>query len=135
MAALARSPGQPAVLEGFLNLRGVVVPVLRMDRLFDLPPFEPGLNTPLIILRGEPCPAAVMAEAVVEIASPPADDYSPVGGNSSFNDCCQAQVRAGGRNLNLLLPQRLLLEKERRSVAEFQARSQHILDRLEGPAA
>src|SRR5580698_11573539 len=52
MATLHSSPGLPSGLAGFLDLRGTAVPIIRMDRLFDLPPQRPGLHTPMIVLRG-----------------------------------------------------------------------------------
>lgn len=131
MAALARPPGQPSLLEGFLNLHGTAVPVLRMHRLFDLPPAEPGLYTPLVILRGEGHPTALLVDGVIEISSAPADAFSPIRENSCFNNCSQAQVELDGRTIHLLSPERLLLEKERLCVAEFQARTQRLLDELE----
>jgi purine-binding chemotaxis protein CheW len=131
MAELARPPGQPSVLEGFLNLHGTAVPVLRIHRLFDLPAPEPGLYTPLIILRGGQYPTALLVDSVTEIVSPPADAFLPVEKDSCFNDCAQAQVAVGDRTAHLLSSERLLLEKERRCVAEFQVRAQQLLDELE----
>ena len=52
MATLFAPPGLPAGLAGFLDLRGTAVPIVRLDRLFDLPELRPGLHTPMIVLRG-----------------------------------------------------------------------------------
>jgi purine-binding chemotaxis protein CheW len=52
MAELAHPPGLPSMLEGFLNLAGIVVPVLRLDRLLQLPVQPPGLYSMLILLKG-----------------------------------------------------------------------------------
>src|SRR4051812_6590060 len=46
MAALSRPPGLPSMLEGFLNLAGTAIPVVRLDRLFRLPEQMPGMFTP-----------------------------------------------------------------------------------------
>lgn len=135
MAALARVPGQPSLLEGFLNLRGVAVPVLRLSRLFGLAPAEPGLHTPLIVLRGQPHPAGLLVDAVVEIACADAAGAFPIQENDCFNDCAQAQVQVGGRVVHVLSPERLLLEKERQCVAELRAQAQHYLDELEARPA
>ena len=53
MPALARPPGLPAILEGILNLGGVAVPVVKLDRLFGLPERVAGLYTPIIVLRSQ----------------------------------------------------------------------------------
>ena len=41
MARLSSPPGLPSGLEGFLDLRGIAVPIVRLDRLFDLPAQHP----------------------------------------------------------------------------------------------
>src|SRR5712692_1385646 len=73
MALVGRPPGLVSFVEGFLNLRGTAVAVLRPDLLFRLPPKAPELYTPLIIVRGTGCPLASMAERVDQIASVPAE--------------------------------------------------------------
>ena len=41
MALLSRPPGLPPLMEGLLNLRGTLVPVVRSDRLFGLGEYAP----------------------------------------------------------------------------------------------
>ena len=36
MASLSSPPGLPSGLLGFLDLRGTAIPIVRLDRLFDL---------------------------------------------------------------------------------------------------
>ncbi len=131
MAALASSPGQPAILEGFLNLRGTAVPVVRFDRLFGLPAQAAGLYTPLIVLKGAPPPAALEVGSVAEIAEPPAEAWQEIDESSSLNGCARAQVRLGGRQVSVLDPGRLLIEQERRRIEELRAELQR---RIEGVA-
>jgi purine-binding chemotaxis protein CheW len=135
MATLSCVPGQPSLLEGFLNLRGTAIPILRLSRLFDFPAAEPGLHTPLIILRGPPHPAGLLVDAVVEIASTDRGGGLPIQEHSCFNDCVQAQVEVGARVVQVLSPERILLEKERQCVAELQAQAQRRLDELEARPA
>lgn len=132
MTALARSPGQPSVLEGFLNLRGVLVAVLRLDRLFPVPPMMPGLYTPLIVLGGAR-PAALLVDEAVGIFAAP-EELLPVEESSCFNSCALGQVIWEGRAVPVLSGERLLLEKERQCVAELQARAQQVLAELGDPA-
>jgi chemotaxis signal transduction protein len=47
MPELSRLPGQPAILDGFMNLRGAAVPVASLHRLFELWAPEPHLHSPL----------------------------------------------------------------------------------------
>lgn len=76
MATLATPPGLPSGLAGFLDLRGVAIPIARLDRLFDLPEQRPGLNTPMIILRGAAVPIGVLVNYVRCIARVPPNDSS-----------------------------------------------------------
>jgi purine-binding chemotaxis protein CheW len=135
MAELARVPGQPSLLEGFLNLRGTTVPVVRIDRLYCLPALTPELHTPLIVLRGESHPTALLVNRVLGIVSVPADALLPIGERNSFNDCAVAQAADESGPIHVLDCKRLLLEKERQSIAEFRTRAQRYLDELENRPA
>lgn len=130
MARLARSPGLPSVLAGLLNLRGVAVPVIRLDRLFGLPPRDPGAYSHLIVLRGPSGPAAILADRVLDVASPPAEAFRPVPPGKSFNACAVSLVEMDGRSIYLLSADRLLLEQEKQAVDEFRSLSQRYLDDL-----
>src|ERR1700683_1631447 len=67
MARLSSPPGLPSGLAGLLNLRGTAIPIIRMDRLFDLPEQQMGLHTPMIVLRGVLGPIGILAESVRSI--------------------------------------------------------------------
>lgn len=140
MAQVARPPGLPTPLEGVLNLAGVAVPVLRLDRLFGLPAQTLGLYSALIVLRGGVLRAgvlrggaderlAIVADRASEVTSISPAALLPLGGQSVFNACASAAFRRGDVVVHLLSPDRLLLEQERRSLAEFQSLAQQ---RLEG---
>jgi len=130
MAALSRLPGQPAVLDGFLNLRGAVIPVLRLARLLEVAESEPGLYTPLVVLHTASADFAVIADKALEIVPVPASAFVRADEQASFNACAEAQVEVDGRAIAVLSPERLLLEQERRSIAEFQARMERRLAEL-----
>ena len=63
MARLSSPPGLPSGLLGFLDLRGTAIPIVRLDRLFDLPEQKPGLHTPMIILRGVLGPIGILVDS------------------------------------------------------------------------
>jgi purine-binding chemotaxis protein CheW len=135
MASVARLPGLPSLLEGFLNLRGTAVPVLRLGRLFGAGRPVPGLYTPLVVMRGEAHLLALLVDAVIGIARLPADGLLPVDASHSFNGCAAAEVVIGGRAVHLLSGGRLLLEQERQCLAELQARAQKYLEEAEASRA
>jgi purine-binding chemotaxis protein CheW len=133
MPLLGRPPGLPSLLEGFLDLRGTAVPVLRIDRLFDLPLHSPGLYTPLVILRGGDYPIGLLADRVTGVFSAPAEAFLPVQEKHCFNDCTEAELvleQAGGP-IHVLWRERLLLEQERCRLAELQATAQQYLQDLD----
>jgi purine-binding chemotaxis protein CheW len=134
-AALSRTPSQPAVLEGFLNLRGAAVPVVKFHRIFELPPSETGLYTPLIVVKSGESTIGLLAGRVEEIASVPADAFRPLLPGHSFNDCAEAQFALGGRSITVLSCDRLLLIQERRRISELQAVAQRRLNEIEASRA
>lgn len=131
MTLVSQPPGLPPILEGFLNLKGMAVPVLRLDRLFQLPEQPPGLYTPLVILRGSKYPLALLVDSIGGVHSMPEEAFLPVREQHAFNDCVDAEVTVEDRVIHLLCPKRLLLEQERRRLAELQAMVQERLRNIE----
>jgi purine-binding chemotaxis protein CheW len=128
MAQLGRPPGLPSALEGILNLGGTAVPVVRLDRLLQLPAHSPGLYSMLIVLKGDADGRiAVLVDRVNEILSLPESALLPVAGTGSFNSCAEAAASVRGENIHVLSPARILLEKEREALSEFQAMTQRRL--------
>jgi purine-binding chemotaxis protein CheW len=125
MALLARPPGLPSALEGVLNLAGAAVPVVRLDRLLQLPEQRPGLYSMLIVLRGLSADrVALLVDRVSGILYLPESALLPVRGEDSFNACAEAIAAVSGQVIHLLSPARIFLEKERESLSHFQAMSQ-----------
>jgi purine-binding chemotaxis protein CheW len=134
-AHLTRPPGLPSVLDGFLNLGGTAVAVLRLDRLFDFPPTPVSLYTPLVVLRAEGPPAALLVDSVAGVICPPAEALVPLRDQNSFNGCAEAEILMPDGTVHLLSPARLLLEQERLAIGELQQRTQTYLDELAGAQA
>jgi purine-binding chemotaxis protein CheW len=130
MARLSSPPGLPSGLVGFLNLRGSAIPIVRLDRLFDLPEQQPGLHTPLIILRGVLGPVGLLVESVrgiVPLSSAPLVDIPE---DRTFQGCATASLQYDGGLIHLLSPAALLGANERRLLAEYGAMSQSRLLQL-----
>jgi purine-binding chemotaxis protein CheW len=129
MCDLARPPGLPPLLEGLLNLRGEITPVIRMDRLFGLPPIVFRRHTQLVVLQGA-APLALLSDAVRNIAPvEPADILACE--DSVFNDCLAGVLPAAHGPIHLLHAERLLLAQEKRRVSELQQLAQRRLAELE----
>ncbi|MEO5336288.1 MAG: chemotaxis protein CheW [Magnetospirillum sp. WYHS-4] len=125
---LACPPGMPSVFEGVMNLEGLAVPVLRLDRLFGLPEGTPGLYSPLILLRGLVPRTALLVDEVREVRRlEGARAVASVVPGAVLADCTVALIGEGEHAIHLLDPQRLLLEGEQARLTAFQAREQERL--------
>jgi purine-binding chemotaxis protein CheW len=131
IAQLSTPPGLPSILAGFLDRSGTAIPIVLLDRLFNLPEQPRGLNTPFIILRGVDSPVGFLVGAVRQIVSTTSATFLPLPEKHLFHDCATATVEVDGDVFHLLSPERILLENERRMLAEFQIVAQDRLRRLE----
>ncbi len=128
MAELACPPGLPPALEGILNLGGAAIPVMRLDRLFGLPPQRVGLYSMLVILRtpGE-ARIAVLVDRVSEVVIAPDNEILPTSQEDSFNGCAEAVVVIRDEIVHILSLNRMLLAKEREALSQFQAMAERRL--------
>jgi purine-binding chemotaxis protein CheW len=133
MAELATPPGLPSALVGILNLGGIAIPVLRLDRLFGLPTQRLGLYSMLVILKasGEGR-SAILADRVTEVLTVSENEFLPVDSEDAFNGCVEATVMARDGIVHLLSPNRMLLAKERATLSEFLAVAQQRLQDWKG---
>lgn len=134
MAQLACPPGMPGILHGLLNLAGIAIPVLRLDRLFGLPEQRFDLYTPLVVLQFQRTPFAFVAERAASVSVLAAAQAVPVEPQHSFNGCVEAAALSGGHTLHLISVEKILLQQEHQRLADFQAREQERLMRI-GEAA
>jgi len=128
MCQLFKPPGLSGLLEGFLNLRGAAVPVLRLDRLFNLHPVTPGLHTPLIVLKARRRPLALLVDQALDVTEAAEQDLVETPGDAVFQGCSPAMFRLADRTVHLLEPERLLLKQEQERISELQQQAQRRLD-------
>ena len=131
MATLSSPPGLPSGLAGFLNLRGTAVPIIRMDRLFDLAEQPPGLHTPMIVLRGTLGPIGVLVDSVRGIVPAPSSLLLAIPEDRTFRGCATAVLHVDGDLIYLLSPGALLEASENHLLANYDAMSQARLLHLE----
>jgi purine-binding chemotaxis protein CheW len=122
MAQLAQPPGLPPVVEGILNLEGSAIPVLRLDRLLQLPPSSYRLYSMLILLKGLfDGPMAILVDRVNEVVSLPTSSLLDIAAQDSPHDwdkgCAEAAFLLNGQLGHLLSPSRVLLARERASMS------------------
>jgi len=130
LPALGRPPALPTALEGVLDLAGAAVPVLRLDRLFALPPAPLQAYQHLILLAHAGPDLALLVDRVSDIVRVPADRIAPADADETFNGCVTAHIKTGAASIPLLSAERLLTARERQAIRDFQAAEQYRLDEL-----
>lgn len=118
---LHQPPGLPCLLEGFLNLGGEAVPVVRLDRLFRLAEMSPGLYTPLVLLRAPGHPVALLVDAVLGVGPADAGTATPLPEGTTLNECVTGYVVWKGETVPVLSPEHLLLTRERACVEQLRS--------------
>lgn len=115
MLPVTRVPRAPTFIEGVVNLRGKIVPVIDLRKRFGLEPFQPTKATRIIIINVEAKTVGLVVDAVKEVLrletsaiSPPPELVSG-GVDEAF---IQAVGRVGGRLIIMLDVGRLLSRDE-----------------------
>jgi purine-binding chemotaxis protein CheW len=76
MVAISPLPGAPPVIEGVVNVRGMVVPVFDLRQRLGLPPQPIDPSQHLVILAAGPRTAAVRVDSAEEFQSIPDSDIT-----------------------------------------------------------
>jgi purine-binding chemotaxis protein CheW len=116
---ITRVPKTPKFLEGVINLRGEVLPVVDQRRRFDMPQLDAGDRRRLIVVRTERHRAGLIVDSVSEVLRSSADAIEPppqlahdaTGGGARLISGVINQ-RTTGRMILLLDPSELLTRAE-----------------------
>src|SRR5580698_1791567 len=131
MAMLSCPPGIPSGLAGFLDLRGTAIPIVRLDRLFNLQEQEAGLHTPIIVLRGARCPIGILVDSVRGIVPVPSTRLLDIPEDGSFQGCATGALQLDGDVIHLLSSAALLQANEERLLVDYSAMAQTRISLLE----
>ncbi|MBF0563056.1 MAG: chemotaxis protein CheW, partial [Alphaproteobacteria bacterium] len=104
-------------VEGFLDLAGEIMPVLRLDRLMGLNGAPVELYTPLVVTAAGGDRMALMVDQVLGVATAA---IHPVMAGETLNGCVAGVAGAGDAAASLLAIDRILLVLERQRIAAFQ---------------
>ena len=74
---IARLPKTPKFLEGVVNLRGDVLPVVDQRRRFDMPPADELERRRLVVVRTERHRAGLIVDGVSDVLRVPKDSVEP----------------------------------------------------------
>lgn len=124
MAWLVAPLGLPSGLAGFLDLRGTAIPIIRLDRLFDLPEQQPGLHTPMIVLHGTLGPMGILVDSVRGIVPVASGQLLDISEDRTFQGCATGAFEVDGDRIHLLSPAALLAANEDRMLADYTVLSQ-----------
>ena len=67
--AIVPLPKAPPIVEGVINVRGTLVPVLDVRRRFDLPPLALGLDQHFVIARAGPRLVALRVDRALDVTT------------------------------------------------------------------
>jgi purine-binding chemotaxis protein CheW len=113
---ITRVPRTPAFLEGIVNLRGEVLPVVDQRRRFDMPPSEAGEGRRLLVVRTQRHRAGLIVDGVLGVLPVARDAVEPapdLTGEANRLVHGVVNLEAAGRIVLLLDPAELLSRAER----------------------
>jgi purine-binding chemotaxis protein CheW len=124
---ISRLPRTPRFLEGVVNLRGEVLPVVDQRRRFDMPPLTEKAGRRLIVVRTEKHRAGLIVDAVLEVLRCSADRIEPA--PNLTNETVRLvhgviNLEKAGRMVLLLDPAELLTRAERGLLDAFEAKAE-----------
>ncbi len=119
---ITRLPKTPKFLEGVVNLRGEVLPVIDQRRRFDMPRAPDARSRRLIVVRTERHRAGLIVDSVSEVLGAPADAVEPapdIAGEANQLVHGVLNLDESGRMILLLDPAELLTRAERGLLEAF----------------
>ncbi len=122
MMEITRVPHAPPFVEGVINLRGQVIPVVDLRRRFGMPPRDHDRNTRIVVVELSDKVVGFVVDSVSEVLRVPASLVEPpppiVGGVE--REYLEGVVKLEDRLLILLDLQRLLGEDEAKELEAFE---------------
>ncbi len=117
---LAMLPKAPSFVEGVLNLRGAVIPVLDLRKRFDMPSREADQNRRLLIIALAGCTIGLVVDEVTEVITVPVAQIKPPPQVGHVDAAYLLGVCLAGDSLIMLLnPDRLLTGPETAELGRF----------------
>jgi len=130
---LLRPIGLPDVLHGFLNFEQQLLPVIRLDVLFEIDSIEINLFSPIVLLRPDIADFCLLFDTVERVVEINTDFLIAANPEHTFNGCIEAQINQQNGAIFLLRLDRILTEKETRSIRDFSEQSVRRMTRMPLP--
>jgi len=120
MEAITRVPRAPQFVEGVINLRGRIIPVIDLRRRFGLPQNEQTRASRIIIVEMNDMTVGMVVDAVLEVLRLPAESIEPP--PAVINGIDSAYLRGialwGERLIIMLDTEKVLVEAEQEALRE-----------------
>ena len=118
MVEITRVPKAPAFVEGVINLRGRIIPVLDLRRRFGLPPADQTDTSRIMVVLVRQRMVGLIVDEVVEVLRIPKSTIEPPPsvGSSAGSEFTQGIGRIEDRLLIVLDLNRLLMPNEQTAV-------------------
>ncbi len=114
MQNITRVPNAPHFVEGVINLRGKVIPIIDLRKRFDLGTHEADKNTRIVVVKINDIVVGLVVDEVSEVLRIPADTVEPpppiIAGIES--DYIKGVGKLDGGRLLILLDLNKILTKE-----------------------
>ena len=121
---LTRVPKTAAFIEGVINLRGAILPVVDQRRRLGLPMLERSEQQRIMVFLFDGVRTGFIVDSVAEVLKVPKSAIEPapnLSGNQSKLIARVANLEKQNRLILLIDPSRLLQDEDRESLAEFAA--------------
>ena len=111
MVAMVRPPKASEFIEGMFNLRGKVIPVVDIRKLFGFPAKTHDLNTQLLIAQSDAHTLALAVDVVSEVLTLPATSLEAPEQIGVQNAYLSAVGKIGSRLILILSPNTFLMNE------------------------
>lgn len=118
-AWLSHPPRMPSFIRGVLNLGGVAVPVLALDRLLGLGEGQFDLGSSILVMKASGAGIGILVEHVDGVWPITRFQTSVLSDQISLQGCIQAQLQDGARSVQLLSWRDVLLQEEYQRLDQF----------------
>lgn len=115
-------PTAPAFVEGIINLRGLIVPVVNLGLRFGLARTEHSKDTRIVVIESDNHTLGLVVDAVSEVLSIPESEIDPASNMSSGGidiSFVEGVGKIDERLILILSPERLFSEEEKEQLADL----------------
>lgn len=121
MESVTAVPGTPEFVEGVINLRGKVIPVMDLCKRFKMPPSKESESTRVIIAEAGGITLGMIVDSVSEVLRIPSSTIQPPPAmiSESSTEALKGIALVDGRLVILLDLDRVLYEEEKDRLAEI----------------